>query len=379
MHCGGCPRANQNTIPMQQTPRSSIANLRHALLCTTAAALLLGLFSCAAEPKRNGAAAPDAEVGSVDAGRNPQRLLLGGVSTTDSLAVVGDFHVDQVLRQVLDSVPQVEYITVNRRDSIALAGDGSGVELRRLFEELALDGVVYVELARFGSILGAQFRIVDAAGSAVHRDLVFQMIRYRDSTGAMLAGPALYDAMRSALGRYLQKPHGDGWRVAQTAIVPLAVVIPKELGRIGTERSRISYATLRALAEFANRHVAEFTAVDPSSRDELYASAGAGVVENYVAPNDLDRGVLYRVGIDRYLVGSATAAGDSIRLQLQLHRLRSRVSDVVVDSASVAFPRIYFESTTVERDFVVAMIDLAEQIYARESERIREEYQTGLR
>ncbi len=348
------------------------------VLWTLAAALFVALISCAAES--NGHDSDRDSTSGTDTVRGSAiRLMLGGVSSHDSIAMVGDFHVDQIMRQVLDSIDGVDYIRLNVRDSLALASDSGSVRIGPAFDRLHLNGIVFAQLARFGDVLALQMRVVDSTGRTDYSDLVFTLIRYRDSVGDMLIGPALYDAVRAALGRYLGRQQDSTWHVAREAIVPVSIEIDRGAGRIGKERTLASAQTLRALAEYADRHIPEITAFSPSARNRLYEATNVGTVEDYGAFNDIERGALYGVGIDRYLVGSYTHEdADSSRLRLELHALRSRTDDEVIDTAEATYSPLTFETSTGVEDFEVAMIDLVERIYVREAERVRTQYRTSL-
>ena len=154
------------------------------------------------------------------------RLLLGHTQARDSAAIITDFYVDQALRQAADSIAAAEYLTLNYRDSlatIAVSQGKQGVPFAELGEKLKLDGIIVTNFARFSSVLGVDMRIVDPKTQKdIYRITEFSMIRYRDSSGTMLLGPAIYDAVRKGLGRFFGMPHTP---VAPIAEWPIAKTI----------------------------------------------------------------------------------------------------------------------------------------------------------
>lgn len=342
-------------------------------------ALFAGLIGCASGTKEN---AQGMSVGDATAATDrPLRLLLVETATQDSVPVVGDFHVDQVLRQVFDSVDGVEYLTLNVRDSIALARDSTGtkgVPISELAAALDLDGVINVAIARFGSVLGVELRVVDAkTGTVRFRDVVYQLIRYRDSLGTMLVGPALYDALSAGVGRFVGREHGKGSIVASTPIVLSAIVIPSDprLRSISSTREVTSRSVLTALHDYAGTHYRELVTFDAMSRDLLYTTVRIGSVPNYQAPRAAEHQALFNVGIDRFLVGSIEPIGaDSLRMRLEIRTVVDRVRDSVEFSREMVQPIAMFSSSAFEEDVIVAMLDLAEPMFSEAADSVRTRY-----
>lgn|GEM_PF-1848764 len=351
------------------------------VLWLLALVFLVALFSCAAG-SNDGAAdsARAARPGPAGDAASPFILLLAGTDAHDSAAPVNDFFMDQALRQALDSIPAARYLTLNYRDSIAslYRADGKeGVPVEELAARLDLDGVIYTQVARFGSVLAVDLRIIDPeTRGLLFRDIVFSLIRYRDTSGTMFLGPTLYDCVRKAVGRYFHVPHTSAQPVATVPVVVAGVVIPNDagLGQIEVLRQTLATESVKALGEYARLHFPELIAFDYASRNQVYRLINVAAVDDYAPMNAAERQALYGVGIDRCLTGSAMHDGDSVRLRLELRMLLSVSRDSLIDVAQTAYPKSYFETTKAEEDFVVAMIDLAEPLFKREAERIRSVY-----
>ncbi len=356
------------------------------MLWVLALAFLIALFSCAAGSNDGMAdstrAAASGRPSAADTSRRFS-LLLAGVQAHDSIAVVNDFYVDQALRAALDSVPRARYLTLNYRDSLAnlqVAQGKQGIALDDLAARLGLDGVIYTKVARFGSVLALDLRIIDPKSKGIlYRDIAFSMIRYRDTSGTMYLGPTLYDAVRKSVGRYFGMPHTAAAPIATVPMIVSGVVIPKDpaLGRLSTNRQDISTEGVKALGEYARLHFPELIAFDYGSRDRLYRLINVAAVDDYAPMNALERKALYGVGIDRYATVSVSA-DDSLRVRLELRGVSSASADSLIDSEMRSYPKTQFQTANAEDEFVVALIDLAEPLYKREAERIRRRYEATL-
>ncbi len=355
------------------------------MLWVLALAFLVVLFSCAAgsndgraDSTRNGTGT---EPALRNAGDKRFTLLLAGTQAHDSIAVVDDFYVDQALRAALDSVPGAEYLTLNYRDSLAgisVAQGNEGIALDELAARLNLDGVVYARVGRFGSMLAVDLRVIDPKTKGVlFHDIAFSLIRYRDSMGTMYLGPTLYDAVHKSIGRFFGVEHRADAPIATVPLVVSGIVIPKDraLGRLSTLRQDLSRDGVRSLGEYARMHFPELVAFDYDSRDRLYRLVNVAAVEDYTPMSLLERRALFNVGVDRYVTAAVSVDGnDSLRLRLEMRMVTSATNDSLIDYQEAAFARTRFETSAIEEEFVVALIDLAEPLYKREAERIRERY-----
>ncbi|MBC8145901.1 MAG: hypothetical protein H7X80_09975, partial [bacterium] len=324
----------------------------------------------------------DATRGDSVASDTKLRLLLVGTASQDSVRMVDDFHVDQVLRQIFDSVKGATYLTLNFRDSLALKKDptgAKGIALKELAGKLDLDAGINVALARFGSVLAVEFQVIDAAtGATRFRDLVFQLIRYRDTSGTMLIGPALYDALRTAVGRFVARTHDKTTRVASEPVVLTGFVIPSDPGlmQISKTRDATSRSLLAALHDYAGMHFPELVTFDAASRDRLYQTVRIGSVANYMEPRAAERQALFNVGVDRYLLGSVTpASGDSMRLRLELRSIVSPALDTLELVEEMVQPIAMFSSSDFEEDLIVATLDLAEPLFKQASDSVKSRYE----
>lgn len=349
------------------------------VLWIAVAALFLGLVGCASGA--NDKATHDSSVADSIASGAPLRLLLVSTVAQDSVRVLGDFHVDQVLRQVFDSVDGATYLTLNNRDSLAHVVDPTGrkgIELKELASRLKLDAGITVAIARFASVLAIEFQVLDAkTGVPRFRDLVFQSIRYRDSSGSMLMGPALYDGLRTSVGRFTGRAHDTAWRVASEPIVLSAFVIPSDerLHQISKSRDEASRSVLTALYDYIGMHFPELVAFDATSRDRLYQTVRIGSVANYLEPKAAERQALFNVGVDRYLRGSVDPVGsDSLRIRLEIHSIVSPARDTVEMFREMVQPTTLFISGGYEEDLIVATLDLAEPLFVEASDSVKARY-----
>jgi hypothetical protein len=352
------------------------------LLWMLVAALFVGLVSCAPGTKENGQGVTVGDATS--ATQKPLRLILTGTAAQDSVANIADFHVDQVLRQVFDSVDGVDYLTVNLRDSIALAKDPTGkkgIPLAELTKALDLDGGINVAIARFGNVLALDFAVTDArTGKSRYRDFVFQQIRYRDTAGTMLIGPALYDALRTGVGRFVGRRHERTSVAASTPIVLSSIVIPSDprLREISKSRETTSRSILTALFDYAGTHFPELVLFDALSRDRLYETIRIGAVANYLAPKAGEQRALFNVGIDRYLLGSIDPIGaDSLRMRLEIRSIVKPPRDTVEFAREMVQPIAAFSSGAFEEDVILAMLDLAEPLFREVKDSVTARYERG--
>jgi hypothetical protein len=350
--------------------------------------LFCALVSCAAESNKKvskGSESSDTSSAAKPAGgwsrERPMRLLLGGSEARDSAAIITEMFVDQAIRQAADSIPSAKFLTLNYRDSlagIAVKEGKKGIDIRVLGKDLNLDGVIFTRFARFSSVLALEMRIIDPeSGGVLYRDIEFSMIRYRDTSGTMLLAPALYDGVRKALGKYFAVEHRADAPVATEPLLIGSVIIDEpDLGRLYKSRDPISESGVRALGEYARLHYPELVAFDYQSRNEIYRTVGVGAVENYMPVTELEKHSLFNIGIDRYVTASARMNGrDSVLVRLEIRSIVSPSRDTLVDAEQAVMPRDSLQTSTLERDFVIRLIDLSEVLYQREGERVRNAYE----
>ncbi|MEO5929849.1 MAG: hypothetical protein ABIR47_07945 [Candidatus Kapaibacterium sp.] len=364
----------------------STAMLYRILFGIIVTILLVALCSCATGSNDGGRASdtlrPALAQGAVT---HPLRLVLGGSEARDSAAIITPFFVDQAIRQTIDSIPSAAYVTINFRDSLAdaaVAEGKKGIPIGELAKRLNVDGVIFTRAARFSNVLAVELRIIDpASGRAIFRDISFSMIRYRDTTGTMFLGPALYDAVRKSLYKYFGVAHSEEMPVATEPLVVAGLVIAKDpkLGRIAMERQDMASEGVKALGEYARINVPELVALDYESRREIFRTVNVVAVEDYAPMAGLERRALFNIGIDRFLTGTVTPLpGDQVGLRLELRSITSANTDSLVDHADTVLATLAFQTSTARRDFVVIWIDMAEKLYPREADRLRNEYAAEL-
>ena len=352
--------------------------LYRIILGILAIVLLVALCSCAAGSNdRKG----DSTATARAAGTHRMRLLLGRFETRDTAGIVTEGFIDQALRQVLDSVPSAEYVTINLRDSLAasaIARGEKGISSEALADSLHLDGVIVARMARFGSVVALDLQVQDPRSGRVRfRDLSFGVVRYRDTSGTILLGPTVYDVVRKGISKFFGVEHREWALVATEPLVVSSVELARDpkLGRLSTGREEISTESVKALGEFARMRFPELVAFDYESRNALYALVNVGGVEDYMPIAPAERQALYNVGVDHYLtVSTSLTPTDSLKIRMELRYLASASRDSVVDAEEETFRRTTFETATAKEDFVLALVGLAEPIYTRESERVRKAY-----
>lgn len=352
------------------------------LLWVLVALLLCAIAACAAESDRHGPATDSA--GASGTREHPMRLLLAASEARDSIQVVEEIFVDQALRRALDSIPAAQFLTLNYRDSLTKLveqKEGHPITVQEIGQRLNLDGVIFTRFARFNSVLALELRIVDPRdGRLLYRDLNFSLIRYRDSLGTMLIGPALYDVLRKSVGRFFGVEHTATEPIATEPLIVSAIVIPRDtvLGQISLRRQALSTLGVKALGEYARLHLPELVAFDYVSRNRVYNLVNVAEVDDYEQMTDLEKGALFSLGIDRYVTGSVTpVSSDSVRFRIEIRQVTSRSTDSLIDHADTTVATRQLQTSQVERDFTVTLIDIAEPLFVREAERLRTSYQNG--
>jgi hypothetical protein len=360
-------------------------SLYRTFLIVLAILLVAALVSCAAGSKEKGGKGESdttRNVGGVTPWKlnRQMRLLLGGSQAADSARAVSELFMDQALRQAADSIPVLEYLTLNNRDSLAglaVRAGKQGVDIADLGKQLGVDGVIFTRLERFSSVLAMELRIIDPlTRKLLFRDLEFSLIRFRDSSGALLLGPALFDLARKGLGKYAGEVHLRGAPIATEPLIVTGIEIDTPaLGRLYTNRETASEAGVRAVGEFARINYPELIAFDFQSRNQLYKSLNVGAVTNYLPINDLERRALFNIGIERYAAAVVRPEGEALKVRLELRSIISPTRDSVVSASDTTLPGRAFETTTMEHDLIETLLRLAEPVFTAEADRLKSEYQ----
>lgn len=367
-------------------PYQNRSALIRAILWALIALLVAAIVACAPETTNKGAEKTTPQ--TTPAGQwkqtRPMRLLLAGSEARDSVAVATEFIVDQALRRALEEIPQTEYFTLNYRDSLVKLAQDSGRKLNvaQLAQQLSLDGVVYTRLARFSSVLALEFRIAEpSTGKLIYRDLAFSMIRYRDSAGTMLLGPTLYDVLRKSTGKFFGRPDHDSLPVASTPLVVTSIVIDKDtaLGRFSTYRQELATEGVKALGEYTRINFPSLVAFDFASRNQVYLLGNILAVDDYKPTSPEERNILYNVGIDHYITGAITSIGkDSVKFRLEMRFMKSRTEDLVIDLNEITHPKLRYETSSLVRDYVQTLAELAQPMLLRTSQKIHKAYEESL-
>ncbi len=107
----------------------------------------------------------------------------------------------------------------------------------------------------------------------------------------------------------------------------------------------------------------------------MYESLKLGRVESTMGMLAVERDALLSVGIERYLSGVVEASGaENVRFALEIHQIAPGGIDTIIDQQDVVLARSMFETSTMEQEVMVTLIDLAEPLFNRESERVRSRY-----
>lgn len=367
-------------------PYQNRGALIRAVLWALIALLVAAIVACA--PETTNKTTDGNPTATTPAGQwkqtRPMRLMLAGSEARDSVAVATEFIVDQALRRALEGIPQVEYLTLNYRDSLVKLAQDSGKKLTvvQLAQQLHLDGVVYTRLARFSSVLALEFRIANpSTGQLTYRDLAFSMIRYRDSAGTMLLGPTLYDVLRKSTAKFFGRPDSDSLPVASAPLVVTSIAIEKDtaLGRFSTYRQELATEGVKALGEYTRMNFPSLVAFDITSRNQVYLLGKILAVDDYKPTSAQERDILYNVGIDHYLTGAITPTGkDSITFRLELRFMKSRTEDLVIDLNQATHPRLKYQTSDLVHDYVQTLAELAQPMLLRTAEKIHKAYEQSL-
>lgn len=341
--------------------------------------LLVALCSCSAQDNKGIRNAGDATA-SVAANGVPRRVMLLTVQALDSARAADPAIVDRMLVQAFDSIPEIEYVPASRRADVSAEQGDSGVTVARLAEELDLDGVISVRVARFGSVVGIDMGVFDPAGGVIFRDRVFSFIRYRDSSGIKLFGPALYDALERAARRLAKLPDSERIVVSAEPLIVSNVVIDRDeaLGRIAENREKISTDGIRALGDFMRVKYPEFVVFDYESRSRVYETVGVLMVEDHEPVNDLERRAMFNLDLPYYLTTGFFPAGDSVEIRAEVRYVLSPQSDTALFSESRRFPRRQFETSTMVREAVTQLLEVSDEALTRFADRVRDEYAASI-
>ena len=293
------------------------------------------------------------------------RIALLSLQTDDSSSVATAPVVDDMLAQAFDSLDAIEYVTLSESG----LGGTSGASVDSAASALDLAGGLALRIARLGSVVGVDLRIVDpSTGQVLYHDRTFSFIRFREKGGAMLLGPALYEAVYRHVLRIDGEEVGllpDG-RTLVAGAEPLvigAVQIERDstLGRILENRVDISRDGVRALGDFVRYRFSEFVVLDVASRSRLYEVVGLEMVEDHEPVGNLERKAMFSVDVPYFLTTWIRRPdGDSIEIGARLHRVTGPESDEVLDSTARRYEYSLFQTTTTTRDAIAELLSVTE-------------------
>lgn len=306
-----------------------------------------------------------------------RRVALVELQVNDSASLATNLVVDGMLRQAFDSAGILDYVDLRAQQ--AAIGSDSGVSIVRLVTDLELEGIIVMRVARLGSVVGVDLRMIDPRENRLlFHDRAFSFIRYRDEEGSMLFAPSLYEAINRLVARMAAIPDNERLQVSAEPLVIANVVIGKDstLGRIATNRSEISHDGVRALGDYARWKFPSFIVFDVESRLRLYETQGLALVEEYKPVGNLERQAMYGVDVPYYLSASIeTVENDSIQITTSLYFVDSPASDTLIDSERARFAPTFFENSQVSKHVIAALIEVADILLTRQAERIESDYE----
>ena len=305
------------------------------------------------------------------------RIALVDILTHDSAKAAAPEIIDAMLRQAFDSIPDVEYISFSEQFKVAPEGD-SAVSVEKLVSGLNLDGLLAMRVARFGSVVGVDMRLIDPkTDNVLFQDRAFSFIRYRDEDHSLLFGPALYEGIDRLARRMNHQPDTEEFSVSAEPLVVGSVVIPRDpaLGNIADERVKISKDGVRALGDFARFKFPQLVVVDYESRSKMYETLGLASVEDHVPVGNLERQALFNIDIPYYITASILPApGDSVEFGVELRYVTGVSSDSLVDEERMRVEQLRFETATTDKDAISLLLSLAENVLIRHAARLEDDY-----
>lgn len=302
----------------------------------------------------------------------------------DSAKAAAPVVVDRMLVQVFDSIPETEYVSITRQGEAGTGASGSdtAISVEKLARTFSLDGTISLRIARFGSIVGVDMGIFEPiSGKEIFRDRAFSFIRYRDQDGTLLFGPALYEALNRLVHRLEKLPDSDYLAVSAQPIIISNVVIGRDsaLGKIAANREKISTDGIRALGDFMRLKYPELVVFDYDSRSRVYETVGIGMVEDHAPVRDLERNAMFNLDLPYYLTTAILpAAGDSVEVRAEVRYILSPRTDSLLISESKRFPRLQFERSTLVKDVVTELLEIADEALLRHADQIRAAYKSSI-
>ena len=308
---------------------------------------------------------------------SPSRIGLVDVLTHDSAAAAIPSILDGMLRQAFDSIQENAYVTFAERDA-KFPNIDSSTTVTDLADALNLDGVVSFRIARFGSVVGLDMRLLEpGTNSILFHDRAFSFIRYRDEENALLFGPALYEGVYRLVSRFAKRPDTKDFSVSAEPLVITSVVISRDskLGKIADDRVDISKDGVRALGDFARFTFPELVVFDYESRSRLYETVGLAAVEDHEPVGNLERAALFNLDIPYYMVANiAASAGDSVKFTVELRSVVSSQSDTLVASAHRSLEQRLFETGTTTKDAISVLLEVAQEVLSSHVTKLKSEY-----
>lgn len=332
--------------------------------------LVFLLVSCASEGNGGNRSASGDTASALRPTISDGSFALVTLEADDSAAAATVPAVDAMMRQVFDSVGTGSWVSVAEA---GLSGAESTELLSARAEKAGLDYLVALRIARFGSVVGGDFRVVAPDGSLIHHDRAFSFIRFREKDGTKLFGPALYELLQRLVHRMQGDIVGtmpDGRIVVADAhpLVIGSVIIPRDsaLGRILDQREPISTEGVKALGDFLRFKYPEFIVFDYESRTRLYELFDLALVEDHEPVGDIERQAMYTVDIPYYLVAEIAPVGsDSIAIGVEVRGVTSVRTDSVVAVGGATYLRELFETSDMERDLISEILVISEEVVRR--------------
>lgn len=355
---------------------------QHILQAILALLVAGTLVACAAGENGEGNSGKVKPVSSPGAVSQPKRLILVSADASDSASLATAATLDAMLDQAFEDFPDQTYITLEEQAEVQNAAGDSVVQVADLATSLDADAVIALHVARFGSVVGVDMRVFDAAtNQPLFQDRAFSFIRYRTSDDTKLFGPALYEALQRLVYRLNGHPDTEHLFVSAQPLIISSVVIDRDprLGKIASTREAISTDGVRAMGDFMRAKYPELVVFDLESRSRVYEMVGVALVEDHAAVSDLERDAMFRLDLPYYLTTSIRSApGDSVDIQAEIRYVTGPRSDTLVDSASRRSALSSLETSTLVKDVVTQILEVADIVAERQADRLIDEYAKSL-
>lgn len=243
---------------------------------------------------------------------------------------------DAALAIALGASNKFRYIPFSARDSVAGLFKSLNAEptAYNVGQELKAEGIVFLRINQLGNLLRVDIQA--KTGTDYQQSITgtgLALLRYRDSSDAIVYDPTLIEAMQRAMcaitGDSNLYAHVEDSAYSVYPAEPLVLLNmkfdikkQKTSWAIFQDNEVNSFYSLQVLFEAASslKHVIP---IDLDTRDSVYALKQIYGVENYVEPTKEELKILYDVGLTYAVNGSIEKTNDGADLTLTLSEITS--------------------------------------------------------